>query len=188
MKDACWRMGEGAVFGRDGFISLGEGALFEVGKDVRLGRGWTVSMVDAPAEASVLIGDGCRLMDDVRIATFGGARIDIGASVFIGWGTVLAAHRHVVIGAGSAIAEYVSIRDHNHLSGADAVHASSMQVAPVTIGERVWIGAKATIVAGVAIGDDAVIGANAVVTRDVPSGMRVGGVPARPIGGRKDDD
>lgn len=51
----------------------------------------------------------------------------------------------------------------------------------VKIGNRVFVGANATILPGVTIGDDAVIGAGSVVTRDVPSGMVVAGVPARVI-------
>lgn len=49
------------------------------------------------------------------------------------------------------------------------------------IGDRVDIGAGAVIVGDIVIGDDAVIGANAVVTRDVPPGAVMGGVPAREI-------
>lgn len=48
----------------------------------------------------------------------------------------------------------------------------------VKIGNRVFIGANATILPGVTIGDDAVIGAGSVVTRDVPAGAVVAGVPA----------
>jgi len=52
---------------------------------------------------------------------------------------------------------------------------------PVVIGNNVWIGESARILSGVTIGDGAIIGANAVVTRNVPSGAVVGGVPAKVI-------
>jgi len=50
-----------------------------------------------------------------------------------------------------------------------------------TIGDYVRIGAGAKILGPIRIGDFAVIGANAVVTKDVPAGAIVGGVPARLI-------
>ena len=46
---------------------------------------------------------------------------------------------------------------------------------------EVWIGRGVTVLPGVRIGDGAVVGANAVVTRNVPAGARVGGVPARSL-------
>ncbi len=52
---------------------------------------------------------------------------------------------------------------------------------PVCIGEAVLIGANATILPGISIGDHAVVCAGAVVTRDVPSGVTVAGVPAREL-------
>ena len=50
---------------------------------------------------------------------------------------------------------------------------------PITIGNNVWIGYGASILRGVTVGDGAVIGTYAVVTKDVPPGAIVGGVPAR---------
>jgi serine O-acetyltransferase len=47
------------------------------------------------------------------------------------------------------------------------------------IGDGVEIGAGAVIVGSVGVGAEAVIGANAVVTRHVPPGAVMGGVPAR---------
>jgi acetyltransferase-like isoleucine patch superfamily enzyme len=57
-------------------------------------------------------------------------------------------------------------------------------LAPVTVGDYVWIGSRALILPGVALGEGAVVAAGAVVTRDVPPYTVVGGVPARPIGTR----
>jgi serine O-acetyltransferase len=49
------------------------------------------------------------------------------------------------------------------------------------IGDRVVIGAGATVMGPVTVGDEAVIGAGAVVTSDVPPRAVVVGVPARVI-------
>ncbi len=57
----------------------------------------------------------------------------------------------------------------------------------IIIGNDVWIGYEALILAGVTIGDGAIIGARAVVTKDVAPYTIVGGVPAREIRKRFDD-
>lgn len=56
-----------------------------------------------------------------------------------------------------------------------------------TIGNDVWIGARALILDGVTIGDGAIIAANSVVSKDVEPYTIVGGIPARPIKTRFDD-
>lgn len=56
------------------------------------------------------------------------------------------------------------------------------------VGNDVWIGYEAVILSGVTIGDGAIIGTRAVVTKDVPAYTIVGGVPAKPIRKRFDDD
>ena len=52
----------------------------------------------------------------------------------------------------------------------------------------VWIGYEAVILAGVTIGDGAIIGSRAVVTKDVPPYTIVGGLPAKPIRRRYDEE
>lgn len=49
----------------------------------------------------------------------------------------------------------------------------------IIIGNDVWIGYKAIIMAGVHVGNGAIIAAHAVVTKDVQPYTIVGGVPAR---------
>ena len=58
----------------------------------------------------------------------------------------------------------------------------------IVIGNDVWIGYEAVILSGVRIGDGAIVGARSVVTKDIPSYTIVGGVPAKTIKKRFDDD
>ena len=58
----------------------------------------------------------------------------------------------------------------------------------IVIGSDVWIGYEAAVLSGVTIGDGAIIGARAVVTKDVPPYTIVGGVPARHIRRRFDEE
>ncbi|HEY1096735.1 MAG TPA: CatB-related O-acetyltransferase [Alphaproteobacteria bacterium] len=57
-----------------------------------------------------------------------------------------------------------------------------------TIGNDVWIGTHATIMQGITIGDGAIIAAGAVVTKDVAPYAIVGGVPAKLIRHRFDEE
>jgi bifunctional UDP-N-acetylglucosamine pyrophosphorylase/glucosamine-1-phosphate N-acetyltransferase len=50
---------------------------------------------------------------------------------------------------------------------------------PTVIGENAFIGSDSVLVAPVSVGDGAKTGAGSVVTRDVPDGALVMGVPAR---------
>lgn len=58
----------------------------------------------------------------------------------------------------------------------------------IVIGNDVWIGYEAVIMSGVRIGDGAIIGTRAVVTKDVEPYTIVGGIPAKPIRKRFDQE
>jgi maltose O-acetyltransferase len=60
-------------------------------------------------------------------------------------------------------------------------HAGSQKMAPVEIGDNVFVGMGARILKGSTIGEDAVIGAGSVVTGEIPAGVIAAGNPARVI-------
>ena len=98
-------------------------------------------------------------------------------------GASIHAQGSVTIGADTLIAAFVQIADcDGHvLDPADRIAGMRDAAQPVVIGDRVWIGAGATILKGVTIGDECVVGAGSVVTKDLPPRTLCAGVPARVI-------
>jgi acetyltransferase-like isoleucine patch superfamily enzyme len=106
----------------------------------------------------------------------------IGEGTWIGAFTVIDGSGGLTIGKGCDISCGAQIYTHSTARRCVSGRAyEQIDRAPVRIGDRVFIGANATIMMGVTIGDSAVIGAGAVVTRDVPPRTVVRGVPARAV-------
>jgi acetyltransferase-like isoleucine patch superfamily enzyme len=144
-----------------------------------IGRGVRLKLTDG-----AMLQSGPRLaMSDWSTIIVKRGQMRLGKNVFLGIGAVIVCRQAITIGDDVLVAEYVSIRDQDHRYGGPKPTAcNGFETAPILIGKNVWIGAKATITRGVTIGDDAVVAAGAVVTRDVPAGTVVAGVPARRIG------
>lgn len=75
-----------------------------------------------------------------------------------------------------------------HHENAEFENSTLRDNRPVEIGNDVWIGANVIILPGVKIGDGAVLAAGAVVTKDVEPYAIVGGVPAKVIKYRFDQE
>lgn len=107
----------------------------------------------------------------------------IGEGTWIGAFTLIDGSGGLTIGRGCDISCGAHIYTHSTVRRcvSGRTHAA-VDRAPVSIGDRVFIGANAVVMMGVTIGESAVVAAGAVVTRDVPPFTVVGGVPARRIG------
>lgn len=109
-----------------------------------------------------------------------GCNIHLGARIYVNANCVILDSARVDIGDGTMIGPGVQIICAQHHKDREK-RSQGLEIAfPVTIGADVWIGAGAIIMPGAALGDGVIVGAGAVVTRDVPSGQTVIGVPARP--------
>lgn len=110
-----------------------------------------------------------------------GGFIRIGSKSVLGEEITFSCYEEISIGRECVIADRVMFIDFDHIV-ADVevpIRKQGLYSKPVRVGNNVWIGYGACILRGVTVGDGAVIGTNAVVTKDVPPGAIVGGVPAK---------
>lgn len=118
------------------------------------------------------------------VQVHGGAKVwmpkhlKIGVGSWIGEGANLYCVAPIAIGANSIVSEgaFICTAEHDISSP-----RFQLKTAPITIGDMVWIGARAVILPGRNIGEGAVVAANAVVTHDVEPWTVVAGNPARVI-------
>lgn len=120
--------------------------------------------------------------------------IEIGSRCFIATGTTVLASKYISIGSDVLIGENCYITDNDGhaidpaLRSQDVLNSfhgvknwKHIQMAPVVIGDNVWIAPRCIILKGVNIGRGSVIAAGSVVTRDIPEMTLAGGNPARVI-------
>ena len=156
-------------------------------------------IIQMHSKASITIGKGWVACSDPKHNSLGvfqkvtikalrpGAKIFIGENVGMS-GISVSCSTKVSIGNQTLLGSGVIITD----SDAHPINpilrdnAKYILTAPVTIGDHVFIGARAIIMKGVTIGDGAVIGAGSVVTKDVLTMNIVAGNPAKVIGDVRD--
>jgi acetyltransferase-like isoleucine patch superfamily enzyme len=110
-----------------------------------------------------------------------GLSIRVGRNVFINQGCTLNDIGGIEIGDDVLIGPRVSLITSGHPLDPNQ-RRRQIVAAPIVIQRNVWLGAGAMVLQGVTVGEDSVVAAGAVVTRDVPSGTLVAGVPAQVVG------
>ena len=118
-----------------------------------------------------------------------GAHVHIGDRTFVNANCVFLDSAEIRIGADTLIAPAVQLLTATHplraeervLSAEERVGRSPYRTyaKPITVGDRVWIGAGTLVMPGVTIGDDVTIGAGSLVTTDIPSGSLAFGHPCK---------
>ncbi|GIG41819.1 galactoside O-acetyltransferase [Cellulomonas phragmiteti] len=117
-----------------------------------------------------------------------GYNVTFGDDVFVNVGFTLVDDIEVRIGSRVMIAPNVTITVTGHPVHPELRSGMSQFSAPVTIEDDVWLGAHVVVLPGVTVGAGSIVGAGSVVTKDVPPGVVVGGVPARVLRAITDAD
>lgn len=108
-------------------------------------------------------------------------RIEVGDDVMIAWGTTIFDHASHSLRFSERANDVA-----NWLRGTK--DWDRVDMAPVRICSKAWIGFGSIVLPGITIGEGAVVGAGSVVTRDVAPWTVVAGNPARTIREIADDE
>lgn len=97
-------------------------------------------------------------------------------NAWIGYGCYIDITRNITLGKNVQLAPRAMLFTHD-----SSRSMKNPKTGEIFIDDDAYIGAGAIVLAGIKIGKKAIVGAGAVVTKDVPDGAVVGGVPAKRI-------
>lgn len=106
-------------------------------------------------------------------------RLEIGDHVWIGDEVFILSLAKVTIGSNVCVSQRAFLCTGSHDFGKPTF---DLITRPIAIGDGCWVGAQAFVGPGVTFGASSRCLAGAVVTKDVPEGATVGGVPAKALG------
>jgi len=149
--------------------------------DVKLGEGVRIFHPELVNLYGCAIGDGTRIGAFVEIQKNArvGARCKVSSHTFVCEGVEI--EDEVFVGHGVMFIN--DRRPRATAPGGRLQTEEDWEVVPTLVRRGASIGSGAVIMCGVTVGEGAMVGAGAVVTRDVPAGATVAGVPARLMGG-----
>jgi acetyltransferase-like isoleucine patch superfamily enzyme len=121
-----------------------------------------------------------RLGNGFKLSVASTGRVRFGADFVLSAESQIVCRDRIAFGRGCLISWDVLILDSDFhpVLGEDG-QQSALQ-APITLGERVWVGTRSSILKGVVLGDDVIVAAGSVLTHPLPaSNVVLGGNPAK---------
>lgn len=147
-----------------------------VGRNVRLGTQMRAMLADRVFRRC---GRNVRIFHGVEFSF--GYNLSVGNDVTIHRNVLIDDRGEVVVGNEVSISDYANIYSHSH--AVEDIHDISL--GRTVIGDRARVTYHAVVLSGVEIGADALVGSMGVASKPVAAGVIAAGIPARPIGQKK---
>lgn len=154
-------IGNRVIFGHRCGVAVEGPSKIDIGNGVTFGSncGMAVVTIAGRRPAELMIGTGTSFQNNLSLNCF--TKVEIGSYCAISWDVhIMDTDFHKII----------------YEVGTEPISSS-----PVCIGDRVWIGARSTILKGVTIGSYSMVAAGSVVTKSYPTHSLIGGSSARRI-------
>jgi acetyltransferase-like isoleucine patch superfamily enzyme len=170
-------------------VFLGKGVKIYNAKNILFGKNVTIEnyvTIDGFAKNILFFGDQVKIGAYSTISctshmTKYGEGISIGANSAFGKYTEFGSAGGITIGSDVIAGSFISFHseNHNYKDKNKLIREQGVSNQGITIGNNVWIGAKATFLDGSKIGNNSVVAAGTVVNGVFPENVVIGGVPAK---------
>lgn len=138
----------------------------------------------------ITLGDQCRLSGHTtisgRASSLKSPELKVGNNVDISWQNEIFVGDRIEIGDNVRLAVKVRLVGYpghpvDPVARARGEPDTDDQIGSIIIEDDAWLAAGVTVMGGVTIGAGTIVAAGSIVTKDLPSGVLAGGIPARII-------
>ncbi|TGE15459.1 acyltransferase [Hymenobacter elongatus] len=167
------------VIGDD--VAVGAGNTFLIGQELRIGNLTIFGNANSLTARTVHVGE--YVYWDSNVVVGHGGKFSEDAHLRVGSYSMICARITLNVNHAISIGEYVGIGEDvavwTHGSYLPVLEGFPADFGPVSIGDKVWLPAKSTVLPNRRIGNNVVIGTNSLINKDLPDGCLAGGIPVR---------
>jgi acetyltransferase-like isoleucine patch superfamily enzyme len=170
-------------------VFIGNGVCIRNGSNLAFGKNVTIekrTTIDGYARKKMSLGNNVKIGAYSTISCTShlskyGVGLSVGDNSAIGEYSYFGASGGILIGSDVIMGQYISFHSENHnfSDSTKLIREQGVTSKGISIGNNVWVGAKATFLDGCVVGDNSVVAAGAVVNGIYPDNCIIGGVPAK---------
>ncbi|MBC6989182.1 hypothetical protein [Hymenobacter sp. BT491] len=162
-------------------VTIGAGNAFLIGQRLEIGDLTIFGNANNLTARTVKVGE--YVFWDSNVVVGHGGKFSEDAHLRVGSYSMICARITLNVNHSISIGEYVGIGEDvavwTHGSYLPVLEGFPADFGPVSIGDKVWLPAKSTVLPNRRIGNNVVIGTNSLINKDLPDGCLAGGIPVK---------